>query len=247
MEVHIVTLFPDLFASPLKESILGKAIDRGVVDVAVHDLRDHAQDKHRTADDAPYGGGAGMVLKPEPIIRALRAIEAEAGPATVVLLTPQGIPFSQALAQRLSKEERLVLLCGRYEGVDERVRLHFTDLEISIGDYVLMGGEIPALVVLDATVRLLPGVVGEERSIQEDSFQTGLLDHPHYTRPAEAEGHKVPEVLISGNHEAIRRWRRKESLRRTRARRPDLLETATLTDEDVELLSEIEAEEASPE
>ena len=244
MEVHIVTLFPDLFASPLKESILGKAIDRGVVDVAVHDLRDHAQDKHRTADDAPYGGGAGMVLKPEPIIRALRAIEAEAGPATVVLLTPQGIPFSQALAQRLSKEERLVLLCGRYEGVDERVRLHFTDLEISIGDYVLMGGEIPALVVLDATVRLLPGVVGDELSIQEDSFQTGLLDHPHSTRPAEAEGHKVPEVLISGNHEAIRRWRRKESLRRTRARRPDLLETATLTDEDVELLAEIEAEEA---
>ncbi|MCH7922916.1 MAG: tRNA (guanosine(37)-N1)-methyltransferase TrmD [Nitrospinae bacterium] len=244
MEVHIVTLFPDIFASPLKESILGKAIDRGVVDVAVHDLRDHAQDKHRTADDAPYGGGAGMVLKPEPIIRALRAIEAEAGPATVVLLTPQGIPFSQALAQRLSKEERLVLLCGRYEGVDERVRLHFTDLEVSIGDYVLMGGEIPALVVLDATVRLLPGVVGEERSIHEDSFQTGLLDYPQYTRPAEAEGHKVPEVLISGNHEAIRRWRRKESLRRTRARRPDLLETATLTDEDVELLAEIEAEEA---
>ncbi len=244
MEVHIVTLFPDLFASPLKESILGKAIDRGVVDVAVHDLRDHAQDKHRTADDAPYGGGAGMVLKPEPIIRALRAIEAEAGPATVVLLTPQGIPFSQALAQRLSKEERIVLLCGRYEGVDERIRLHFTDLEISIGDYVLMGGEIPALVVLDATVRLVPGVVGEERSIQEDSFQTGLLDHPHYTRPAEAEGHKVPEVLISGNHEAIRRWRRKESLRRTRSRRPDLLETAPLTDEDVELLAEIEAEEA---
>ena len=244
MEVHIVTLFPDLFASPLKESILGKAIDRGVVDVAVHDLRDHAQDKHRTADDAPYGGGAGMVLKPEPIIRALRAIEAEAGPATVVLLTPQGIPFSQALAQRLSKEERIVLLCGRYEGVDERIRLHFTDLEISIGDYVLMGGEIPALVVLDATLRLLPGVVGDELSIQEDSFQTGLLDHPHYTRPAEAEGHKVPEVLISGNHEAIRRWRRKESLRRTRARRPDLLETAPLTDEDVELLAEIEAEEA---
>ena len=243
MDIHIVTLFPDLFTSPLKESILGKAQERGVVRVAIHDLRDHTEGKHRVADDAPYGGGVGMVLKPEPIIRCLEAISAEAGPATVVLLTPQGVPFTQEMAHRLAKEERLVLLCGRYEGVDERIRLHYTDLEVSIGDYVLAGGEIPALVVLDATVRLLPGVVGDERSIQEDSFEAGLLDHPHYTRPAEVEGLEVPEVLLSGDHEAIRLWRRKESLRRTRARRPDLFASAPLTDEDRRLLKEIEAEE----
>lgn len=243
MDVHIATLFPGLFTSPLRESILGKAIERGVVSVSIHDLRDYTQDKHRVADDAPYGGGAGMVLKAEPIIRCLKAIEADAGPATVVLLTPQGKPFCHKLAQRFAEEERIVLVCGRYEGVDERIRLHYTDIEISIGDYVLTGGEIPALVVLDATARLLPGVVGKERSIQEDSFQAGLLDYPHYTRPDEVEGHLVPEVLLSGNHEAIRRWRRKESLRRTRERRPDLLAEAPLTEEDKELLAEIEAEE----
>lgn len=211
----------------------------------VHDLRDYTWDKHRVADDAPYGGGVGMVLKPEPIIRCLKAIEAEAGPATVILLTPQGVPFSQGLARSLAEKERLVLICGRYEGVDERVRLHYTDMEISIGDYVLSGGEIPALVVVEATVRLLPGVVGQERSIKEDSFESGLLDHPHYTRPVEVEGHRVPDVLLSGNHEAIRRWRRKESLRRTWQRRPDLLARAQLTEEDKALLAEIEAEEAS--
>ncbi len=243
MDIHIVTLFPDLFTSPLKESILGKAQERGVVRVTIHDLRDHTEGKHRVADDAPYGGGVGMVLKPEPIIRCLEAINAEAGPATRVLLTPQGTPFSQEMARRLAKEERLVLVCGRYEGVDERIRLHYTDLEVSIGDYVLAGGEIPALVVLDSTVRLLPGAVGDERSIREDSFEAGLLDHPHYTRPAEVEGLEVPEVLLSGDHEAIRLWRRKESLRRTRARRPDLFASAPLTDEDRTLLKEIEAEE----
>lgn len=215
--------------------------------VVVHDLREHTHDKHRVADDTPYGGGVGMVLKPEPIIRCLQSIEAVAGPATVALLTPQGVPFSQEMAHRLAKQERVVLICGRYEGVDERISLHYTDLEISIGDYVLSGGEIPAMVVLDAIVRLLPGAVGEERSIQEDSFQLGLLDHPHFTRPAEVEGHRVPEVLLSGNHEAIRRWRLKESLRRTRARRPDLLASAPLTSEDQELLGEIEAEEAGEE
>lgn len=245
MELHILTLFPGIFSSPLQESLLAKAQERGVVRVVVHDLRDYTRDKHRMADDAPYGGGAGMVLKPEPIIRCIKAIEEAEGLATKVLLTPQGVPFTQSLAQRLAKEDRLVLICGRYEGVDERVRLHYTDLEISIGDYVLAGGEIPALVVLDATVRLVPGVVGEERSVQEDSFQRSLLEHPHYTRPAEVEGHGVPEVLLSGNHEAVRRWRRKESLRRTRARRPDLLAGASLTEEDRELLAEIEAEEAS--
>jgi tRNA (guanine37-N1)-methyltransferase len=244
MEFHIVTLFPGFFASPLRESILGKAQERGVVSVAVHDLREHTFDKHRVADDAPYGGGVGMVLKPEPIIRCLKALEAEAGSSKVVLLTPQGELLTQKMAQRLAKEERLVLICGRYEGVDERIRLNYTDLEISVGDYVLSGGEAAALVVLDTVVRLLPGAVGEERSIQEDSFQRGLLDYPHYTRPAEVEGRKVPEVLLSGNHEAIRRWRRKESLRRTRARRPDLLAEASLTDEDTELLKEIDTEEA---
>jgi tRNA (guanine37-N1)-methyltransferase len=244
MEFHIVTLFPGFFASPLRESILGKAQERGVVSVAVHDLREHTFDKHRVADDAPYGGGVGMVLKPEPIIRCLKALEAEAGSSKVALFTPQGELLTQKMAQRLAKEERLVLICGRYEGVDERIRLNYTDLEISVGDYVLSGGEAAALVVLDTVVRLLPGAVGEERSIQEDSFQRGLLDYPHYTRPAEVEGRKVPEVLLSGNHEAIRRWRRKESLRRTRARRPDLLAEASLTDEDTELLKEIDTEEA---
>lgn len=244
MEIDIITLFPGFFESPLRESILGKAQERGVVRVAVHDLRQHALDKHRVADDAPYGGGVGMVLKAEPIIRCLRALEEEAGPATVALLTPQGELFCHEMAQRLAKEERLVLICGRYEGVDERIRQHYTDLEISVGDYVLPGGESAALVVLDAVVRLLPGAVGEERSIEEDSFQRGLLDYPHYTRPAEVEGTRVPEVLLSGNHEAIRRWRRKESLRRTRSRRPDLLARAPLTDEDRELLREIESEEA---
>ena len=244
MEFHIITLFPGFFTSPLRESLLHKAQERGVVKVLVHDLRDHALDRHRVADDAPYGGGAGMVLTPEPVIRCLRAIEAEAGPSVVVLLTPQGVPFSQALARRLAGEERLVLICGRYEGVDERIGLHYADLELSIGDYVLAGGEVAAQVVLEATVRLIPGVVGDRRSVEEDSFQVGLLDHPHYTRPAEVEGHRVPEVLLSGNHEAIRRWRRKESLRRTRTRRPDLLAAAALTDEDRELLAEIESEEA---
>ena len=245
MEFHIVTLFPGIFASPLEESILSKAQERGVVRVVVHDLREHTFDKHRVADDAPYGGGVGMVLKPEPIIRCLKAIEAASGPVTVALLTPQGVPFSQKMAHRLAKEERLVLLCGRYEGIDERIPLHYADLEISVGDFVLSGGAVPALVVLDAVVRLLPGAVGEERSVQEDSFQRGLLDYPHYTRPAEVEGHRVPEVLLSGNHEAIRRWRRKESLRRTRERRPELLAGAALTAEDRELLSEIEAEETA--
>jgi tRNA (guanine37-N1)-methyltransferase len=244
MEFHIVTLFPGFFASPLRESILGKAQERGVVSVAVHDLREHTFDKHRVADDAPYGGGVGMVLKPEPIIRCLKALEAEAGSSKVALFTPQGELLTQKMAQRLAKEERLVLICGRYESVDERIRLSYTDLEISVGDYVLSGGEAAALVVLDTVVRLLPGAVGEERSIQEDSFQRGLLDYPHYTRPAEVDGRKVPEVLLSGNHEAIRRWRRKESLRRTRARRPDLLAEASLTDEDTELLKEIDTEEA---
>jgi tRNA (guanine37-N1)-methyltransferase len=245
--VDIVTIFPAMIEQPLAAGILGRAIERGTLDVKVRDLRDFTTDRHRVVDDVPYGGGPGMVLKPDPIFRALDAIaEERGGPLTVIMTSPQGRPFSQAEAVRLSGLAHLVLLCGRYEGFDERVRERVTE-ELSIGDYVLSGGELPALVVLDAVARFVPGVVGDEQSVALDTFSRGLLNHPQYTRPptirsASLSGEReltVPEVLMSGNHAEIRRWRKREALSRTLARRPDLLAAASLDDEEAQLLREL--------
>jgi tRNA (guanine37-N1)-methyltransferase len=238
----IVTIFPAMIRQALAEGVVGRAIDRGTLDVVIHDLRDFTTDRHRVVDDMPYGGGPGMVLKPEPIFRALDAIDVRRGyPLTTVLMSPQGSQFTQAEAMRLSRAEHVVLLCGRYEGVDERVRARITE-EISIGDYVLSGGELPALVVIDAVARLVPGVVGDDRSVVDDSFSRGLLDFPHYTRPAEVGPLRVPDVLLSGNHAEIRRWRKRESLSRTLDRRPELLVGAALDEEEQEILRELVAE-----
>lgn len=241
---EVVTLFPRMFRGPLEESILGRAQARGLIRVAVHDLRDFTRDRHRVVDDTPYGGGAGMVLKPEPLVAAVEALNA-AGSALVILLTPQGELFTQGLAARLAGHDHLILVCGRYEGFDERVAITLGARQVSVGDYVLTGGELPALVVIDAVARLVPEVLGDADSARQDSFATGLLDHPQYTRPPVFRGLAVPEALLSGDHGRIRRWRRKEALRRTRARRPDLLARAALTDEDRALLDEI-AREAIP-
>ena len=248
MKFDIVTIFPSMIERPLAEGILGRAIERGTLDVKVRDLRDFTTDRHRVVDDVPYGGGPGMVLKPAPIFSALDAIEAERGrPSAVILTSPQGTRFTQAHARRLSGLAHVVLLCGRYEGVDERVLERVTE-ELSIGDYVLSGGELPALVIVDAVARLVPGVVGDEQSVADDSFSRGLLDFPQFTRPAElaaatadAAGRplKVPDVLLSGNHAAIRRWRKREALSRTLERRPDLLDGAALDDEEREILREL--------
>jgi tRNA (guanine37-N1)-methyltransferase len=241
----IVTIFPAMIRNALADGVVGRAIERGTLDVGIHDLRDFANDRHRVVDDVPYGGGPGMVLKPEPIFRALDAIAARRGVAPETLLTvlmsPQGARFTQAEAVRLSQAVHVVLLCGRYEGVDERVRARVAE-EMSIGDYVLSGGELPALVVVDAVARHVPGVVGDDQSVVDDSFSRGLLDFPHYTRPAEVESLRVPDVLLSGNHAEIRRWRKRESLSRTLERRPDLLADAALDDEEREILRQLVAE-----
>jgi tRNA (guanine37-N1)-methyltransferase len=247
MRIDIVTIFPRMVEQALAAGIVGRAIERGTLTVVVHDLRTFTTDKHRVVDDVPYGGGPGMVLKPEPMFRAIESITREGEPARVVLTSPQGTRFEQSVAERLSGASRLVVLCGRYEGVDERVR-SVVDEEISIGDYVLSGGEIPALVIVDAVARLVPGVVGDEQSVAADSFSRGLLDFPHYTRPAEltvasAATLRVPEVLLSGNHAEIRRWRKREALARTLARRPDLLDEAVLDDEEKEILRELKVRE----
>jgi len=232
-----------MFQGPLQESILRRAQDKGLATIGVHDLRRWTHDRHRVVDDVPYGGGAGMVLKPEPVFEAVEALR-QGSDSTVVALTPQGLPFGQRLAWELARLPHLILLCGRYEGFDDRIPQGLHALEVSIGDFVLSGGEIPALVVLDATVRLVPGVLGDETSAAADSFATGLLEHPHYTRPPMFRGMGVPPVLLSGDHQAIARWRRKQALRRTRERRPDLLTAASLSDLDRQLLVEIEAEDA---
>jgi tRNA (guanine37-N1)-methyltransferase len=243
MRFDVVTIFPAMIQQAVAAGIVGRAIDRGTLNVAVHDLRAFTTDRHRVVDDVPYGGGPGMVLKPEPICRALDAIEGDESPKPLVVLTsPQGERFSQAVAERLAAASRLVIVCGRYEGVDERVKARVHE-EISVGDYVLSGGELAALVIVDAVARLVPGVVGDEQSVAEDSFSRGLLDFPHYTRPADWNGHKVPDVLLSGNHAEIRRWRKREALARTYARRPDLLAAASLDEEEQEWLRDLRAQQ----
>jgi tRNA (guanine37-N1)-methyltransferase len=222
VRIDVFTIFPGIFESPLRESLLGKAVDGGLLDVRIHDLRDATTDRHRQVDDESYGGGPGMVMKPEPIFAAVEALGE--GSKRVLLLSPAGRRLDQALVRELAEEPWLVLVCGRYEGVDERVVQGLPAEEVSIGDYVLSGGEVPALVVLEAVTRLVPGVIGREESHERDSFgPEGLLDHPHYTRPAEFRGMAVPEVLLSGNHAEIERWRREAALEKTRRNRPDLL------------------------
>ena len=243
MKFDIVTIFPRMVRAGLSEGVVARGIDRGLLDVAVHDLRDATVDRHRTVDDVPYGGGPGMVMKPEPLLRTVEQIEQTRGrPGVVVLLTPQGRTFTQADAVRLSALGHIALLCGRYEGMDERVGEIVGAEDLSIGDYVLSGGELAALVVVDAISRLVPGVVGDGQSVDEDSFSCGLLDHPHYTRPAEIAGRKVPDVLLSGHHGDVRRWRRKAALARTLERRPDLMAVAPLDAEQRALLDEIRRE-----
>ena len=239
LNFEVLTLFPRIFEGPLNESILKRGREKGLLNVTLRNIRDYTEDKHKTADDSPYGGGAGMVLKPEPIFKAFEAMKTEHPGEKVltILLSPQGRVLNQERAEQLSEEQRrIVLLCGHYEAIDERVIHALVDEELSIGNYVLTGGELAALVVIDAATRLLPGVLGDEESSYRDSFGDGLLDHPHYTRPAEFRGMKVPEVLLSGNHAEIEKWRRRESLKATLLKRPELLETADLTDEDRKML-----------
>jgi len=247
LKIDVVTIFPHMVAAPLADGIVRRAADAGLVRLAVHDLRAFTDDRHRTVDDVPFGGGPGMVMKAEPFFRVVEALLPEGpGPRdAVVLLSPRGAPFKHQTAARYSRLERLVLLCGRYEGIDERVREGLATEETSLGDFVLTGGEVAALAVAEATVRLVPGALGDAGSAEADSFAEGLLDFPHYTRPAVVRGLAVPEALLSGNHAAVRRHRRKQALRATRARRPDLLESARLTPEDEALLREIRDEEAS--
>ncbi|MEA3485103.1 MAG: tRNA (guanosine(37)-N1)-methyltransferase TrmD [Candidatus Aerophobetes bacterium] len=240
MRVDIITLFPSMFEGPFEESMIKRAREKGILNIYVHNLRQFTHDKHRTVDDVPFGGGSGMVMKPEPIFEAVEKIKKEAiSPMRVILLSPQGVAFNQEKAKELSREKSLILLCGHYEGVDERVKGHLVDEELSLGDYVLTGGELAAMVVVDAVARMLPGVLGCEESAKEDSFYHGFLDYPHYTRPMEFKRWKVPKVLLSGNHQKIRRWRRKKMLEMTLKKRPDLLEETKLVEEDKELLSEI--------
>jgi len=240
MRFDILTLFPGMFSSPLRESILGKAIEKGLIEIVTVNIRDFAPDKHQVVDDAPYGGGQGMVMKVEPIVRAIEWAKAQNPSGWVIYLTPQGRPFNQGAARNLSSRSHLILVCGRYEGIDERVRERFVDEEISIGDYVLTGGELAALVVIDAVSRLLPGVLGSDQSAEEDSFFHSLLEYPQYTRPISFRGSEVPEVLLSGNHGAISSWRRRKALERTLVRRPDLLPQADLSNGDKRVLEEIQ-------
>lgn len=244
MHFDILTLFPRIFAGVFQESILQRAQEMGALTIALHNIRDYAVDKHRVTDDTAYGGGGGMVMKPEPIFSAVESVlglePGQPPPVPVILLTPQGPLFTQKVARQLAQYQRIVLICGRYEGVDERVREYLVTDEISIGDYVLTGGEIPAMVIVDAVTRLLPAVLGDPGALLEDSHVSGLLEHPHYTRPADFRGWRVPEVLLSGHHARIAQWRREQGLKRTWERRPDLLKWAELSDADREFLRRVE-------
>ena len=236
MRIDLLTLFPEFFESPLNQSMLRRAQAMGKVSFRVLNLRDYASDRHKVADDRPFGGGPGMVMKPEPLVAAIRRVREEDPDVRVIFLAPSGRLFDQEMAVELAQVPSLLLICGHYEGVDERVR-GFIDAEISIGDFILTGGEIPALVVVDAVTRLIPGVLGNDAATEDESFQTGLLEYPHYTRPRDFEGLTVPEVLLSGDHARIARWRRQQALRRTQALRPDLLEKAPLSSEDQKFLA----------
>lgn len=244
MKIDLVTLFPEMFESPLAHSIMKRAIENELLEVRTVNFRQFGEGKHQHVDDTPYGGGAGMLLKAEPIFKSIEHIE-HTDPDTkkrIILMDPAGKPFNQKLAEDLSKEEHLVFICGHYEGYDERIRTLVTD-EISLGDYVLTGGELASMVMMDATVRLIPGVLGNKESAQTDSHSSGLLEHPHYTRPAEYKGMKVPDVLMNGNHKLIEEWRHKESLKRTLQRRPDMLEGNELTDQEKEWVEEFKSDQ----
>jgi len=244
MHFDVFTLLPDVMQAYLHASILGKAQQAGLIYVKLHNIRDFTTDRHRTTDDEPYGGGGGMVMKPEPLFTAVESVLGEdLNRIPVVLLTPQGRVFNQGVARELAQHTRLALICGRYEGVDERVRRHLATDEISIGDYVLTGGELPALIIIDAVARLYPGVLSDAQAAKKDSHASGLLEHPHYTRPASFRGWKVPEVLLSGDHARIEAWRREQSLRRTLHRRPDMLEHAELDEADRNILDQLLKEE----
>lgn len=233
MLFQILTTFPEMIEVVAGTSILGRARQRGLIDVEAVNLRDFTSDRHKTTDDAPFGGGPGMVMKPEPVFQAVETLFARRpGRPRILLMTPQGRRFDQSMAEELARESHVMMVCGRYEGVDERIREHLVTDEVSIGDFVLTGGELAALIILDAVARLLPGVLGDESSPESESFSSGLLEYPQYTRPAEFRGHEVPDVLLSGNHEQIRKWRRAQALERTLTRRPDLLKSAPLTQED---------------
>lgn len=244
MKCDVLTLFPDIITAYLGESILRRAQEKGLLELKIYNIRDFEPGKHKSVDDYPFGGGAGMVLKPEPLFRTIDFIKKDGEKRRTILLSPQGKTFNQSLAEEFSKEKlRLVFICGRYEGIDERVRISLADEEISIGDYVMTGGELAALVIIDAAARLIKGALGDEKSVEEESFSWGLLDYPHYTRPREFRGLNVPDVLVSGNHKDIWRWRRKEALRKTLKARPDLIEKLQITDEDKKIISELSSEE----
>lgn len=246
MRFDILSIFPEMFVSLIDYGIIGRALKRGQIEINLVNLRDFAEGPHLVTDDRPFGGGDGMVMKPEPIVRALESIPTGKGEKSVILLTPQGRPFTQSIARGLAMLKQIVLVCGRYEGVDERVRSRYVDTEVSIGDYILTGGELPAMVVADAVSRLIPGVLGGARSNREESFEDHFLEYPHYTRPRVFQGLEVPSVLLSGDHRGIQLWRRTQSIKRTLERRPDLLEKAFLSEADKCILEELKQKQGEP-